>query len=334
MRIAVAGLGFMGATHIKAIRKSSTVALAAVVSSDASKLAGDLSAIAGNLGGPGERQDFSGIGRYQTLDEALADPAIDAVDLCLPTDLHKSATLAALAAGKHVLVEKPMALDAAECDAMITGARQAGRVLMVAQVLRFFPMYTATAERLPSLGRMLNATFRRRCAAPTWGKWLKDKERSGGGVFDLLIHDVDMMLHLFGRPRGVSATGAEAMQDGIDTISARFDYGDGAAVTILGGWHQGAYPFSMEYSIVAEGGVIEYGSNGVPPTLYRPGAEPEALPQPEVDGYQGEIDYFGACCLEGRAPELCRPEDSALATHLTRLMSEARRHSGETIPCH
>src|SRR6266705_2048334 len=85
MRIAVLGLGFMGSTHLKALRNVPGATLAAVVSSDDTKLAGDLSGIQGNLGGPGEKMDFSGAARYHTVQEALRDPNVDAVDICLPT---------------------------------------------------------------------------------------------------------------------------------------------------------------------------------------------------------------------------------------------------------
>src|SRR5437773_4568349 len=100
MRIAVLGLGFMGSTHLKALRNVPAVTLAAVVSADETKLAGDLSGIQGNLGGPGEKMDFSGIARYRTIAQALADPNVDAVDICLPTDRHAAVTLDAPRAGK------------------------------------------------------------------------------------------------------------------------------------------------------------------------------------------------------------------------------------------
>jgi hypothetical protein len=70
MRIAVLGLGFMGSTHLKALLHVSGATLAAVVSSDEGKLSGDLSGIQGNLGGPGEKMDFSGVARYHTVEEA------------------------------------------------------------------------------------------------------------------------------------------------------------------------------------------------------------------------------------------------------------------------
>src|SRR5437899_13109696 len=86
MRIAVLGLGFMGSTHLKALRNVAGATLTAVVSSDETKLSGDLSGIQGNLGGPGEKMDFTGVSRYRTVTEALGDPNVDGVDICLPPD--------------------------------------------------------------------------------------------------------------------------------------------------------------------------------------------------------------------------------------------------------
>src|SRR6266849_476332 len=103
MNIAIIGLGFMGSTHVKAWRAAPGAELAAVCETDARRLSGDFTGIQGNLGGPGERFDFSGIKQYRELNVALADPEIDGVDLCLPTYLHEAAAIAALRAGKHVL---------------------------------------------------------------------------------------------------------------------------------------------------------------------------------------------------------------------------------------
>src|SRR5258706_8243637 len=166
MKLAVVGLGFMGSTHLKAYRNVSGAELFAVASDDPVKLTGDLSQIQGNLGGPGESFDFSSVRKYKNYQEVCADPDVEAVDLCLPTDLHAPATIAALSAGRHVLVEKPMSIDSVECDAMLAAAEKSGKVLMVAQVLRFFPSYVALGDllRSGSLGPVRSALFRRRCA--------------------------------------------------------------------------------------------------------------------------------------------------------------------------
>lgn len=336
MRIAVAGLGFMGSTHIRALRSLPNAELVAVCSRDEKKLSGDLSGIQGNLGGPGERLDFSGVSRYRDLRELLEDPRVDAVDLCLPTNMHAPAAIQAFEAGKHVLVEKPMALDASSARKMIAAAEKHKRVLMVAQVLRFFPMYQALKDVLArrAMGAMRQATFRRRCAAPAWSAWLADPAQSGGGVFDLLIHDVDMCLHLFGPPQEISATGYEALTSGIDIIAATLHYADGRSAIVSGGWHHPkSYPFSMEYTVVTDGGSVEYSSFDRPPALYSADGEREALTLTEKDGYQSEIEYFLDCCRRGAKPDLCSPESSADAVALTNLMLEARKRNGAKIPC-
>jgi predicted dehydrogenase len=336
MRVAVAGLGFMGSTHIRALQSIPDAELVAVCSRDEKKLAGDLSGVQGNLGGPGECLDFSGVSRYRDMRQMLEDPRVDAVDLCLPTHMHAPVAKQAFEAGKHVLVEKPMALDAASARRMIAEAEKHRRVLMVAQVLRFFPMYQALESVLErgSMGAMRSAIFRRRCAAPAWSAWLADPEQSGGGVFDLLIHDVDMCVHLFGAPEAISATGHETLASGVDVISAILYYPGARTAIVTGGWHHPkAYPFLMEYTVVADGGTVEYSSLDRPPALYSADGEREALLMEETDGYRAEIEYFLDCCRRNARPELCKPEDSADAVALTRLMLEARKRNGEKIPC-
>ena len=325
MNIAVMGLGFMGSVHLRALREIAGVRLAAVYSSDDRKLSGDLSAIQGNLGGPGEQFDFSAVKKSRDMREIFADPAIDAVDLCLPTHLHEEAAIQALHAGKHVLVEKPIALDGPSARRMIAEAARAGRVLMAAQVIRFFPEYVALRETLPRIGTVRAAFFRRRCAAPSWGGWLKDPDRSGGGVFDLVIHDLDFVLHLFGRPEKTDATGVCDPKRGIDLIDARLQYGFGA-VTVAGGWQgAGAFPFGMEYSVTGERGTIEYNSAGRAPVLYADSEQ--ALALPARDGYAAEIEYFVECCRANGRPERCLPEESADAVELMReLLKERRLH--------
>jgi len=311
MRIAVLGLGFMGSTHLKALRSIPDAEVVAVYSQDEKKLSGDLTKIQGNTGGPGARMDFRKVSKYREVRQVFDDERVEAVDICLPTHLHAPVAMEALHAGKHVLVEKPMALDAASAAHMIAEARKHRRTLMVAQVLRFFPAYEALREHVTSgkLGTTRAAMFRRRCAAPVWGGWLADPQQSGGGVFDLLIHDVDMALHLFGKPESISATGYEALGSGIDLITAQLHYSSHLTVTIAGGWHHPkSFPFSMEYTVVTDGGTLEYDSAARPPGLYCADGKVEALVAPDKDGYRAEIEYFLDCCRHDSPPERCRPE--------------------------
>ncbi len=334
MKLGVCGLGFMGATHLKALRSVPEVTLVAVCSPDDKQRTGDLSGVGGNTGSGG-KFDFAGIARWRRLEDLLADTNVDAVDLCLPTYLHEPAAIAALRAGKHVLVEKPMALDAAACGRMMDAARSSGKVLMTAQVLRFFPVYAALRTAVPRLGQIRAASFRRRCAMPGWGDWLKDVSRSGGAVLDLLIHDIDMCLHLFGQPSVISATGFQDVARGIDILDARLHYAQGFTASIQGGWHPGEFPFSMEYSVVGDGGAVEYSSADASkkaPTLYSPPGT-ESLALEDTDGYAAEIAYFAECCRTGAAPARCRPRESAAAVSVARQLEHSRTRNGEIVSC-
>src|SRR5206468_5702387 len=156
----------------------------------------------------------------------------------------------------------------------------------------------------------------------------------GGGVFDLLIHDVDYCLHLFGPPAAISASGYEASERGIDWILAQFHYPNIATVAITGGWHHPkSYPFSMEFTVVSDGGTLEYSSAGRPLTLYQADGTEGPVTLADVDGFQAELQYFVACASAGSKPERCPPQESALAVRLTRGMVQSSSRNGERIEC-
>jgi predicted dehydrogenase len=336
VNLAVIGLGFMGGVHLKAMESIPRARVVAVVDESPQRLAGDLSSIAGNLGRPGEAMDFSRFKKYSSIDEALRDDEIEAVDICLPTHLHAPVALQALRAGKHVLVEKPMALNGAAADEMLTAAIEAGRQLMVAQVLRFMPQYETLAELVAGgpIGKVYSAFFRRRTATPAWAAWEFDSAKNGGGVFDLLVHDADFCLHLFGPPEAISSSGVDAMSKGVDIVVGELHYPDIGNVTITGGWHHtGEYPFSMEYTVIGEGGTVEFHSGGRPPTLYEPGKKAQTLKLKDHDGYQAEIEYFLECCTGETKPVRCPPEESAKAVKLARIMVDSRMRKGEKVTC-
>ena len=321
VNFAIVGLGFMGATHARAAMKLANMRLRAVVDSSEKRLSGDLRDVGGNLGAGGELMDFSEVRKFHRVEEALADPEIDVIDICLPTDLHAPTAIAALRAGKHVLVEKPLALNEASANEVLREAERSGRLLMTGQVLRFLPAYAEAARlvRGGALGAIRMSWFRRHCAKPSWGGWLADPARSGGGIFDLLIHDVDFSIWLFGEPARITAEGAGGL------ISATFTYPRSGPVVIAGGWHaQGPYPFSMAFTIAGEEGTLEFSSAGCPLTLSRAGAAaPEIVPVPERDGFAAELSYFAECVAINRQPELCPPAESALAVKVALGMLEA-----------
>lgn len=339
MRIGVIGLGFMGMTHVKALTQIATAELAAVASSDPTKLSGDLRQVGGNLGIQGELFDFSRVHKFTDWRDLIASPEIDAVDICSPTHLHETMAIAALEAGKHVLVEKPLALTPEGAQRVLDAARRTGQTFMAAQVLRFFPMYQALKQA--DLGRPRSAFFRRRCAAPAWSQWLLDPAQSGGAVIDLLIHDIDLCLHLFGQPTAVSATGAQDLAKGIDVLTGQLHYPHLDSVVVSGGWHHPkSYPFSMEYTVVYDQGTLEYSSAGRPVTQYLADGSHNPVELPDKDGYVEEIRYFIDCCLSGNPPTLCPPSESVEAVRIAHLLHQARAQlhqapaqQGVQLPC-
>jgi predicted dehydrogenase len=209
LRIGLAGIGFMGWIHYLAYQQAKGVKLAAVCTRDERKLGGDWRGIQGNFGPPGEKVDLTGVAKYVDLDRLFADPSIDLVDLCLPPHLHAEASIAALRAGKHVFVEKPMALTTAECDRMAKAADKAGKQILVGHVLPLLPEYCVAREfaRSGKYGKLLGGHFQRVISDPLWLKDFFDPAKVGGPLVDLHVHDAHFIRLLFGMPTAVTSQG-------------------------------------------------------------------------------------------------------------------------------
>jgi predicted dehydrogenase len=328
LRIGLVGLGFMGATHLEVYPRISELELAAVCTRDERVLSGDLSHIRGNFR-VSTALDFSHAHKYRVWQELVEDSNLDAIDVCTPTDLHTPITLAALKAGKHVLCEKPMALSEAECNQMIAAAKESHRVLMIGQVLRFWPEYEYLQEFVQSgtYGSVLSATFWRSCGLPDWSSWLTVEERSGGAILDLLIHDIDQMILLFGLPRAVSAK----RLGGIDGLTATLLYRNGPEVRIQGGWFESGTPLRMGFQVRAERAELCLDASGL--RLNDVSGKSRAIELSKVHAFEREISYFVACCNQGQWPDRCPPEESRMAVKLALALRESRSKEGEHISC-
>jgi predicted dehydrogenase len=215
IRVGIVGLGFMGWIHWLAWRTVRGAQVAAICTRDKRRRSGDWRGIQGNFGPPGEQVDLRGVAAYGSLDELLADDQIDLVDVTLPTYLHAGAAIRALAAGKHVVCEKPMALRLADCRKMVAAAAKARRQLFVAHVLPFFPEYQWAHKVVASgkFGGLKGGAFRRVIAEPTWLEKFWSPDHIGGPMLDLHVHDAHFIRLLFGMPQEVVATGR--MRDGL-----------------------------------------------------------------------------------------------------------------------
>lgn len=156
---------------------------------------------------------------YQDFRELLAEPDIDAVVVCVPNYLHAETAMLALAAGKHTLCEKPMAMNVQQAEEMIQAAKKADKILMVGQNNRFRSdaMYLKSLVDEGKLGQVYHAKtgWVRRNGIPGWGSWFTQKELAGGGpLIDIGVHMLDLTLWLLGHPKPVSVLGQTYAQFG------------------------------------------------------------------------------------------------------------------------
>ncbi len=221
--IGIIGLGFMGMTHYRGIQKVRGGKVAALCTRDPKKRAGDWRGLGGNFGAPGGIEDLSGIRTYQKIDDLLSDAAIDLVDICLPTPQHCEVAIAAMRAGKHVLVEKPIALSLDDADRMVRVSEQTGRLMMVAHVLPFFPEFAYLKQVVArgEYGNVLGAHFKRVISQPNWSA---NMEKSGGPGVDLHIHDTHYILVVLGRPDRVVSSGRLVQDRYVEYISTSYQY--------------------------------------------------------------------------------------------------------------
>jgi predicted dehydrogenase len=222
------GLGFIGMIHFLAAKRLSGAQVTALCDTDAQKLTGDWRSIRGNFGPPGQIMDLTGIKKYAKPEDLAADPDIDLVDICTPTDYHAPVVLTALKAGKHVLVEKPIALKPEDAVSMVATARQKGKLFMVAHVLPFFPefAYAFQAIRGGTYGKLWAAHFKRIITFPDWSPAYADPNRTGGPAVDLHIHDNHFIGLICGVPPRVFSTGV--VKDGVVSyLTTQYLYGPG-----------------------------------------------------------------------------------------------------------
>ncbi|MCI0637498.1 MAG: Gfo/Idh/MocA family oxidoreductase [Gemmataceae bacterium] len=270
VRIGIVGIGFMGMIHYLASRKLKDAKVTALCSRDKKKLDGDWRSIQGNFGPRGEMMDLSGQKKYEKLDDMLADKDIDLVDVCNPTHLHPETALKALQAGKHVLVEKAIALEAKDADAMVVAAQNAGKFLMVAHVLPFFPefAYAAQAIRGGQYGKLLGGHFKRVISRPDWSSEIGDASKTGGPAIDLHIHDTHFIGLVAGVPKQVVSCGV-VNQGAVDYLTTLYLYGPGgpAVSCSSGAVAQKGRPFVHGYEIYLEKATLVYESGTCPLTL-------------------------------------------------------------------
>lgn len=334
VRIGIIGLGFMGRMHYTTYEKLAEAGarVTAICDADPKRASGDLSGGWGNVPGADvQRLPMDRIKGTCDWRELINSPDVDLVDICLPTPQHVEIATAALAAGKHVMCEKPLALTSADARVIADAAAKAKGFFMPAMCMRFWGEWEwlkrAVAEG--HYGKVLAATFRRVGSLPAG--WFANGKLSGGALLDLHVHDVDFVYHVFGRPKQVYSRGYVGGSGEIDHVVTQYNYG--AAGATAGGtpmvWTEGCwtaspgYGFTMTYTVQFERATADF-AFGRTPTLRLCADGKETVPDyPKHDGYVGEMGYLIECVRTGQRPQRVTAEDAVAGLQV----AEAERRS-------
>jgi predicted dehydrogenase len=298
LKFAITGAGYIANVHAQAIRAQKDAELVAVVEKFSDKAAG----FAGKFG----------LKRlYPTILDLLKEGGVEALVIGTPNALHAPQAIAALEKGIHVLVEKPMAMDAAEAAKMVEASHKSGARLMVAHCWRFDPDVLWLKSQAATLGKIIRT--KGYGVHVNWGPagWFTQKELAGGGALaDMGIHALDTARFLLGDPQPVSVyakIGAYYKDFDVDDTGVLLvEWDNGAVSYIESGWWQ-------PHADGPEAATQLYGTKGFGqlfPTFIKDesGKTVEAgIPFPRAEHcpqsmYEAQMAYFVKCIQTGRTP--------------------------------
>ncbi len=317
--VAVVGFGFMGMTHTINILKNEDLNLVAIVDKDLDGIEKKLESGDGNFStGNIDPKVLASIQKYQDLGECLKNEELDAVHICVHTNLHVELSKIALNAGVSVFLEKPMTLDIEEGEELIALAESTGCLFMVGHVLRFMPPYEKLKQWIDenTYGKLNFLSMTRFSGVPSWGQW-KEKQKafgsSGGALFDLVIHDIDFVNYLFGEPDKIESAYFPGALSEYDYVHAIWSYHEKELkVKVEGGntFHSN-FPFQAGYMANFENASVLF-TTMKPEVIQVANNEEikEVSAESGGDGYYNEIAYFAECLDQNKKPEKCLPSSS------------------------
>lgn len=327
VRYGVIGLGWFGEKHCEALSGIPHVELYALCTRTPSRLA--------ELG-----QRFGVKRTFTDYHEMLADPNLEAVSVVTMWDQHAAPTLAALKAGKHVFLEKPMASTVADCDAIVAAAHATDRYFMVGHICRFNPRYAAAKAAIAEgrIGRIVSMYARRNI--PAWvseGVLPKIGPIIGDGV-----HDTDLMLWYSGA-KVVSAYAQTVDVRGLkypDIGWTMYRFDTGATGVLENVWflpNKTAFQIDERMEIIGTEGSIHI--HEVHPNFSICDKEgwhsPDTTYWPLLHGVRAgalreELVYFTTCIAQGTPPTIITPEESREAVRAC-LAAEQSAATGQVV---
>ncbi|MFN0132663.1 MAG: Gfo/Idh/MocA family protein [Phycisphaerales bacterium] len=318
--VGIIGYGFMGRTHAAAYAAAAAAGLPCVVRAVCDPSAARLGdgGVGGNLESGQERAALDGVTRHADPSALLADSSIAMVSVCTPTDSHVPVAIAALEAGKHVIVEKPVGLRSVEVLRLAEAARRAGRVCMPAMCMRFWPGWDWLRERIRDreFGAVRSVALTRMGAGPTWSpEFYMDAARSGGPMFDLHVHDMDFLYWCFGMPTEVHCHGSPRHF----TTALKFAGGP-EHVVAEGAWDlTPTAGFRMRYFVTFEHATAEWDLSRTPRLMLHRAGGSEVVEVGVGAGYEPEVAHFVRCVARAETPAATMEE----AVDVTRVLEAA-----------
>jgi UDP-N-acetylglucosamine 3-dehydrogenase len=294
VRIGVIGAGFIGAVHLSAYANVPEVEVVGVADA-LPEIAATGAALVGARA-------------YSSYEDLIAAEEVDVVDVCLPTSYHRDLALRVARDGKHLILEKPIARNLEDAEAIIEAFDGSSKRLFVGHVVRFFPEYVRIKEMIEAgeLGTIGVARTSRRSPFLTgWNDWYADWRMSGGVLLDLVIHDFDFLRWSLGEVQRVYARGVLGREyNRLDYALVTLRFEGGAIAHVEGQW---GYPGAFNYSIEVAGSraMVTTDSAGPEPVHLLGGAKDTGESLDFMLGkstFQTELEHFIHCAATGEEP--------------------------------
>ena len=315
-RIGILGTGF-GQTHAKIFSSFSDVEVIGIVGRDDQKTKKIAHAL--------------GIQGYADPEKLIKNPTVDAIVVCYPTQLHAKYVLAALNQGKDVFCETPLAFSLEEANQMAQAATENGKQLLVALFGRFVSPYKHIQEMVSShrLGE-IRTVFSNRRTPPIWGA-----DWDENFILNLMLHDIDYVCWLLGKPSAVTSRGLENPGGGWNHVSIMMEY-ESAMATVEGcGIMPPSFPFSTSLRVVGSEAAIDlkwhWGDDRpvIAMEYYPKEGQPETLSIVDYDPYEAECRYFIDCIQEKTGSKLLSIETARDSLSVALAAKESLEQNGE-----
>ncbi|NLW15164.1 MAG: Gfo/Idh/MocA family oxidoreductase [Erysipelothrix sp.] len=296
LKVGIVGLGGMGTVHYMNYKHIPQVKVVACVgTTDADK----------------EKAKQWDLPIFDSIEAMGKEVDLDIVDICTPTFLHKDHVEQALNLNKNVICEKPLALKSEDAKYLFDLAKDKGKHLYVAQVVQFMKQTEILRQIINEgkYGKPLDAVFHRLSAKPNWGSgsWMFDKSKAGLIPYDLHIHDLDLIVSLFGAPDSVEIQETQGILDFPEHYRFLYNY-DGLNVVGEAAWFNANIPFTAKWTVYFEKAFLVNDQNGL--ILYPSDGEAiiydieeenkieTGINVPPTEMYLNELKHFVACILE------------------------------------